>query len=372
MANTSSTLGGGATATAPGSSVTKPAFKVYQETLVDLLEQMRLDEITVPPHQREYCWTLTRQQELVDTVMTGLPIPVVILYKTGRELSLEDGHQRLKTLAKFRNNEFQLANDRFYRDLTVEERADFDRYPIPVLCYRNASATQQVTTFNRFQNGSPLTVGERLHSLATISPLVRLTKRLLLTRGEGLHDRASATWGDRAGEDTRRKNLMTACALVAGLAFDTKSLSRKWGDFEWKDEAGVQTIAREIDDYKVMRKLEAILRIYERANAELRVGGKAAQGKLWNPGTFTGYIVYTLNTVEEARWPEMEERWAEFIAETRRTPEAMKKLTDTIEKARMWTIARWQSGCKALFPDVFDEGSEADTAETEDSEEDEM
>lgn len=347
----------------------KPTFKVSQESLRDVLDQLKMEEIVVASHQREYCWSLERQQELVDTVVVGLPIPVVILFRRAdRTVTLEDGHQRLKTLLRFRENEFPTADGRMYRDLSVEDRLEFDRYQVPILTYRNATPQQMVEIFNRFQNGSPLTVGERLHSLESISPLVRIAKRLLLTVGEGLHDRASATWGSRAGDDSRRRRLTVACALVAGLAFDTASLSRKWKDFERKNEAGVMTIAREIDEPMVIRKLESILRIYEHADAELRVGGKGKQEKLWNPGTFTGYIVYSLNSSEEAKWPALEARWTAFIVETRRNPEAMTQLTDTIEKARLWTVARWQTGCNAVMPDLFGRISE-DESEEEDTEE---
>jgi hypothetical protein len=158
---------------------------------------------------------------------------------------------------------------------------------------------------------------------------------------------------------------MMACALVAGLAFDTASLSRKWGDFE-------RNIAEEVNEAMVLRKLESILRIYEAADALLRVAGKAKQNKLWDLGTFTGYILYGLNSLEESRWPELEAKWANYIAETRRTPETLNVLTSTVSKARLWTVERWQSGCRAVFPDVFGEPSvttEGDSEEDDSEEE---
>lgn len=356
-----------------GARASRPSFRVYQEQLDELLRRMNPDdlEIVIAQHQRGYCWTLIRQQQLVDTVLSGLPIPVIILFqRADRMLSLEDGQQRLKTLQRFKDGLFSTADGRSYHDLSVEDRAYFDLYPVPVLTYRNATNQQMIEIFNRFQNGSPLTVGERLHSLSEISPLVRLTKRLLMTRGEGLHDRASATWGNRSGDDTRRKNLLVACALVAGVGFDTASLSRKWPDFERRDEHDVMTLARDIDEARVVLKLERILRIYERANTEFRVSGSASKNKLWNIGTFTGYIVHSLNSLPAEKWDELETKWVEFIVETRRNPERMKVLTATITAARMWTVPRWQNGCNAVMSDMFPAATQVDEVEDDDEDDD--
>jgi hypothetical protein len=334
----------------------RPSFQVYQEQLNDLLNRMDPEslEIFIANHQRGFCWTLIRQQELVDTVLSGLPIPVIILFqRPNRTLSLEDGQQRLKTLRRFRDNEFPLADGRHYRDLSVEDRTHFDLYPVPVLTYRNATNQQIIDIFNRFQNGSPLSVGERLHSLTEMSPLVILARRLLLTMGEGLHDRATATWGQRAGEDKKRRNLLSACAMVAGAAFGSAALSRKWGDFERRDEQGVMSLARDIDEALVTLKIERLLRIYERANAEFRMNGKAAKNKLWDAGTFSGYIIHSLNSLPQERWDELEARWADFIVAGRRDASVLNVLTDTVAAARSWTAERWQTGCRAVFPDLF-------------------
>lgn len=334
----------------------RPSFQVYQEQLETLLNRMDPEnhEIFIANHQRGFCWTLIRQQELVDTVLNGLPIPVIILFqRANRELSLEDGQQRLKTLRRFRDNEFPLADGRHYRDLSVEDRTYFDLYPVPVLTYRNATNQQMIDIFNRFQNGSPLSVGERLHSLAEMSPLVRLAKRLLLTVGEGLHDRATATWGPRAGDDKKRRNLLSACAMVAGAAFGIAALSRKWGDFERRDEQGVMSLARDIDETLVTLKIERLLRIYERANAEFRMSGKAMKNKLWDAGTFSGYIIHSLNSLPQERWDELEARWTDFIVAGRRDPGVLTVLTDTVAATRSWTADRWHSGCMAVMPDLF-------------------
>jgi hypothetical protein len=352
----------------------RPSFQVYQEQLTDLLNRMDPEslEIFIASHQRGFCWTLIRQQELVDTVLSGLPIPVIILFqRPNRTLSLEDGQQRLKTLKRFRNNEFPLADGRHYRDLSVEDRTHFDLYPVPVLTYRNATNQQIIDIFNRFQNGSPLSVGERLHSLAEMSPLVILARRLLLTVGEGLHDRATATWGQRAGEDKKRRNLLSACAMVAGAAFGSATLSRKWGDFERRDEHGVMSLARDIDEAQVTLKIERLLRIYERANAEFRMNGKAAKNKLWDAGTFSGYIIHSLNSLPQERWDELEARWADFIVAGRRDPSVLSVLTDTVAAARSWTAERWQTGCRAVFPDLFPTEEAAGEPEVIDDEDDE-
>lgn len=330
----------------------KASFKVNQEDLTSFLERVG-DDIIIPAHQREFCWTLLRMQELVETVMTGLPIPTLILFQQRPHHTLEDGQQRITTLRRFRENQFPLKDGRFYKDFTAREQADFDKYPVPVLTYKNATRQQVIEIFNRFQNGSALTVGERLHALSELSPLVRYTRTQLLTAGSGLHDRASAVWGNRSGADPRRRNLLNACALVAGLAFGSGHISRKQADFEKRDGEGVMLLARDFDEALVTRKLSQILSIYEQVDARHHVGGKRQMNFHWNLGNMTGYIAHSLNCMSEAEWVTIAGRWIEFLVATRTTPAMLSMLNGAVSAARFWSAIRWQTGCHIVMPDLF-------------------
>lgn len=65
----------------------------------------------IPNYQREFVWDDTRMSRFIESILLGLPIPY--LFSADSEdgsIEIVDGSQRLRTLAKFLNNEFSLSN----------------------------------------------------------------------------------------------------------------------------------------------------------------------------------------------------------------------------------------------------------------------
>ncbi|MBE9227534.1 DUF262 domain-containing protein [Phormidium sp. LEGE 05292] len=70
------------------------------------------NEIYVPEYQREFVWDERRQSRLIESIILGLPIPLIFvaeIQETGR-LEIVDGSQRVRTLARFLANELKLRN----------------------------------------------------------------------------------------------------------------------------------------------------------------------------------------------------------------------------------------------------------------------
>lgn len=68
------------------------------------------NEIYVPEYQREFIWDVSRQSKFIESIILGLPIPLIFvaeIEETGR-LEIVDGSQRIRTLAAFLNNELEL------------------------------------------------------------------------------------------------------------------------------------------------------------------------------------------------------------------------------------------------------------------------
>ena len=68
------------------------------------------NEIYVPEYQREFIWDAGRQSKFIESVILGLPIPLIFVAEiedTGR-LEIVDGSQRIRTLAAFLNDELTL------------------------------------------------------------------------------------------------------------------------------------------------------------------------------------------------------------------------------------------------------------------------
>ena len=68
------------------------------------------NELYVPDYQREFIWEEKRQSKFIESLMLGLPIPLVFvaeIEKDGR-LEIVDGSQRIRTLAAFLNDDLEL------------------------------------------------------------------------------------------------------------------------------------------------------------------------------------------------------------------------------------------------------------------------
>lgn len=64
-----------------------------------------------PPWQRADVWSTAKKRELIKSVLLGIPIPSIILHRTGdEEYSVIDGKQRLNAIVRYLNNDFKLPN----------------------------------------------------------------------------------------------------------------------------------------------------------------------------------------------------------------------------------------------------------------------
>ena len=70
------------------------------------------NEIFVPDYQREFVWPNDRRSKFIESVLIGLPIPYIFVADVGKgegRLEIVDGSQRIRTLAAFVGNEFELG-----------------------------------------------------------------------------------------------------------------------------------------------------------------------------------------------------------------------------------------------------------------------
>ena len=77
-------------------------------TVDSLVKRMRGGAFKIPQFQRQFVWTLKHSSKFIESLLMGLPVPGIFLYKeaeTGRHLVV-DGQQRLRTLQYFYNGLF--------------------------------------------------------------------------------------------------------------------------------------------------------------------------------------------------------------------------------------------------------------------------
>ena len=100
-------------------------------------------EIYVPEYQREFVWDIKRQSRLIESIILGLPIPLLFvaeIKETGR-LEIVDGSQRVRTIAAFMQNKLKLSslrtlpelNNFFFEDFAPSRQRKFKNTPIRMI-----------------------------------------------------------------------------------------------------------------------------------------------------------------------------------------------------------------------------------------------
>lgn len=81
-----------------------------------------------PSFQRNFVWNNRQMSELIESVIIGIPLPLIYLAESqeGR-LVVVDGRQRLTTFIKFLNSEFRLMGLRILKDLNGYNFQDLEK-----------------------------------------------------------------------------------------------------------------------------------------------------------------------------------------------------------------------------------------------------
>ena len=118
--------------------VTRDVFSVYElKRKYEERQTVKLD----PDFQREDVWSRKQQSELIESILMGIPLPVMYFAedKYGK-LQVIDGRQRLTSLFKFLNNEFSISSSpilthlkgKRFRDLDKKEQIKLEDYQLIV------------------------------------------------------------------------------------------------------------------------------------------------------------------------------------------------------------------------------------------------
>lgn len=338
-----------------------------EKTVENLLDMRQKNQLRVPLHQRGYCWDDTRKHELIQSVLAGLPIPCICLYEDGRRvLWIEDGQQRITTLQLFQEGKFEVPGLGKFEGLTPLQQHIFLNYKIPVLEFKNATQEERITIFDRFQNGIPLSIGERYNSLRLLSPTVGYACELLLTPGRGVHNRCIPIWGPRELEDaddeederrdldgTKRFTVLKqAVATTAGLLWGPEWITDRYEQIRKK----LYEEVTEEQKRRAEKLLDRILRVYERVALESApekrvMKDRQIQNAQWKVGNFTGYLLYSFWMTDEAKWDAIAISWVKFLVAYRETPSLLKERlhSKTASKKNGLTVEKWNPGCKEVL-----------------------
>lgn len=154
----------------------KPVDYDTKEYPVEVIVQKYIDgkdddinELFIPDYQREMAWDDVRQSKFIESVLLGLPIPYIFVAdifdpeNDQARLEIVDGTQRIRTLARFLNNELMLEkleklenlNGFTYADLPLARQRRFKRSTLRMIqLTEKADEEVRRDMFERINTGS--------------------------------------------------------------------------------------------------------------------------------------------------------------------------------------------------------------------------
>lgn len=132
-------------------------------------EKDNTNELFIPDYQRDMAWDEVRQSKFIESVLLGLPIPYIFVADIRDDendearLEIIDGSQRIRTLARFVNNEFKLnglkklekLKDFTFSDLPLARQRRFNRTTLRMIqLTENADEEVRRDLFERINTGS--------------------------------------------------------------------------------------------------------------------------------------------------------------------------------------------------------------------------
>ncbi|MGN0598190.1 MAG: DUF262 domain-containing protein [Ruminiclostridium sp.] len=126
----------------------------------------RKETILSPKFQRRPVWEYKAKSYLIDTILSGFPIPrIFIRERTSLDMSacreIIDGQQRLKTIFDFLNDGFKISKvhskeygNKCYSELPEEVRKDFLKYPISAILLIDLNDNEVFDIFARLNTYS--------------------------------------------------------------------------------------------------------------------------------------------------------------------------------------------------------------------------
>jgi len=147
-----------------------PLLESREEKIGELVREFAEGQIFVPEFQRQFTWTVKKQRLLIDSILTGIPLPSILLIREeGGDWWLVDGQQRVTTLRRFihpqsERDTFDLGilghpNGRYSRlkfsELPEDVKDEIRETPIPVTRIKGLEQDKRAvyTLFHRYNTG---------------------------------------------------------------------------------------------------------------------------------------------------------------------------------------------------------------------------
>jgi hypothetical protein len=165
--------------------------QAYDLSITTLTEQWADGTLVVPDFQREYVWDNGKASRLVESLLIGIPVPALYLYETPEaKYEIIDGHQRVRSIVRYIDNQFPLAalrvldnlsRRRFHELPEREQRVLRTRVIRAIIVSYESSPQMKFEVFGRLNTGGMQLNAQEIRNALYAGKLNELLKRLELT-----------------------------------------------------------------------------------------------------------------------------------------------------------------------------------------------
>ncbi len=141
----------------------KISYENKNPDILTISNAIRRKKIYIPSFQREFIYDNNKSSKLVESCILGIPLPPIYLIKDSEEKSqVIDGQQRLTSLYKFHNNEFELKNLKTlpelnykkFEDLDDETKTTFEETSLTFFVFNYQNEDRKFDIFERINKGA--------------------------------------------------------------------------------------------------------------------------------------------------------------------------------------------------------------------------
>ncbi len=164
-------------------------------TVDSLVKRMKGGAFTVPEFQRRYIWSQKHASKFIESLLMGLPVPGIFLYKeagTNKHLVI-DGQQRLKTLQAFYSGvfgekKFRLQgirepwNEKTYEELSESDQLKLDDSIVHATIFTQDEPSDVLDSiyfvFERINSGGIRLSPQEIRNCVSAGEFIKLVHRL--------------------------------------------------------------------------------------------------------------------------------------------------------------------------------------------------
>ena len=197
--------------------ISRDQYSVFE--IKRMAEKEPVELVVAPEFQRREVWTLEQKRELIESVLMGIPLPVVYVFENENGLKqVVDGRQRISTLISVLNNEFALTkltilpqfNTKKFQDLEPIYQSKIERYQIAVYVIEPPTPERvKYDIFDRVNRGGTQLNSQEMRNALYCGPATRLVRELSELQ----------EFKDATGDGIKSKRMRDQYLIVRFLAF---------------------------------------------------------------------------------------------------------------------------------------------------------